>query len=75
MDYDINLIPPARLVFYDMLSIPWTVIKDKVPGASDAFTSPNGDYAIVVTGSWVLVYTIEADVLSRVPVQKINLLP
>ena len=33
MDFNVNLIPPAKLIFYDTLCLSWQYIKDRVPDA------------------------------------------
>jgi len=73
IDFNINLIPPAELVAYDTLHVKWTNIKDKVPRALDAYTSPNKDIAIILTSNELLIYLIKGDNLSDVPVKKISL--
>ncbi|HHW49270.1 MAG TPA: hypothetical protein GXX14_11745 [Clostridiaceae bacterium] len=73
IDFNINLIPPADLVAYDTLHVKWTNIKDKVPRALDAYTSPNKDIAVVLTGNELLVYLINGDNLSDTPVKKLSL--
>lgn len=73
MDYYINLIPPDKLVFYDSLHIAWRDIKDKIPGAVDAFTSPNKDIAVIVTRNKINVYTIKSGKLGEKPLKTISL--
>ncbi|HEX3028729.1 MAG TPA: hypothetical protein VHT34_05400 [Clostridia bacterium] len=72
-DYRINLIPPSTVVYYDTLSVPWTAIKDRVPEAIDAFTSPKKDIAIIRTSQKLLVYSIDNGILSASPLRKIKL--
>lgn len=72
-DFNINIIPSSELVFYDDLWIPWTQIKDRVPEAIDAYTSPNRDIAVIVTRDRVLVFEINKDSLGDNPIKKINL--
>ena len=72
VDFNINLIPPADMVAYDILHIPWTVIKDRVPRAIDAYTSPNKDLAIILTRNAILLYAIENGELTREPVNKLD---
>lgn len=69
VDFNINLIPPANMVAYDMLHVPWTNIKDKVPLAVDAYTSPNNDMAIVITRNKVMVFSINEGNLGEEPVR------
>lgn len=70
-DFNINIIPPSKIVFYDTLQVPWTVIKDRVPEAVDAYTSPNKDIAVVITNNRILIYEISNGGLSNVPIKKI----
>lgn len=72
-DYNINIIPPSKLVVYDELYIPWTYIKDKVPEAVDAYTSPNRDIVLVLTKNEIIVYGIQKDDIEKTPLQRINL--
>lgn len=72
-DFDLKIIPPANLVFYDTLVLSWHNIKDRVPDAQDAFTSPNKDIALVKTKNKLTVYTIDAEQLSENPLAEIDL--
>lgn len=72
-DYNINLIPPAELVAYDVLHLPWTYFKDKIPNAIDAYTSPNKDIAVVLTRDQLFIYAINAGGLAESPLKKIRL--
>lgn len=75
-DYRINLIPPSNLIFYDELTISWNNIKERIPDAIDAFTSPNKDLALVLSKkSKLLVYEINNGYLSLEPIQTICLKP
>lgn len=64
MDFSLNLIPPSNMVAYDILQVPWTEIKDRVPQAIDVYTSPNQDIAIVLTRNSILLYPIEGKSLA-----------
>lgn len=72
-DYSINIIPPSKLIFYDELYVPWTSIKDRVPGAVDAYVSPNKDIALVITKSEIIVYGVQHGQIEKTPLQKIDL--
>lgn len=72
-DFNINLIPPQKLVAFDDLCLQWTAIKDKVPEALDAYTSPNREIAIILTSSKLMVYSITNGHLSDASLQKIRL--
>ncbi|MCD4784200.1 MAG: hypothetical protein K8T10_10305 [Candidatus Eremiobacteraeota bacterium] len=54
--YDITLKPPAKLVSYDKLAPSWSVIKRNMPGALDAFSSPEGDILGVMTDKILYLY-------------------
>jgi len=73
LDYNVNLIPPAKLIFYDTLCLNWQNIKDRVPDAVDAFTSPNRDIALIIAKSKLYVYGISADLLESEPLAKIDI--
>lgn len=73
MDFNLNLIPPSDMVAYDMLQVPWTEMKDKLPQALDIYTSPNKDLAVVLTRNDILLYAIENKTLSADPLAKIPL--
>ncbi|WP_088187480.1 hypothetical protein [Desulfosporosinus sp. FKA] len=73
LDYNVNLIPPAKMVSYDTLCLSWQNIKDRVPDAMDAFTSPNRDIALIKTKAKLYVYGITNDQLGSEPLTKLNL--
>lgn len=73
VDYNINLIPPPNMVAYDMLHVPWTTIKDTVPQAIDAYTSPNSDIAVIITPTEIQLYGIEGGALSGKPLAKYSI--
>lgn len=70
VDFNLNLIPPANMVAYDILQIPWTQMKDKLPHAVDIYTSPNQDIAVVLTAGEILIYGIENKKLSDEPLAR-----
>lgn len=72
-DFDLKVIPPASLIFYDTLVLSWHHIKDRVPDAMDAFTSPNKDIALVKTKNKLLIYPIGAEQLAETPSAEIDL--
>lgn len=73
MEFDISFIPPANLIFYDTLYPSWQSIKDRVPNALDAFTSPNKDIAVVKTKSRLYIFGINGEQLNSVPLGEIAL--
>lgn len=72
-DFNLKVIPPANLIFYDNLAISWHNIKDRVPDAIDAFTSPNKNIALVKTKNKLTVYMIGAEQLAENPLAEIDL--
>ncbi|MBK5242806.1 hypothetical protein [Clostridium sp.] len=52
---DIKL--PTKITSYDSLCIEWDEIKQKIPQAKDAVSSPNDDMLAVLTPSKLLVFT------------------
>lgn len=73
MDYNIKYLPPANLVFYDALYPGWQSIKDRVPNALDAVTSPNKDIAVVKTKSKLYIFGINGEQLNSIPLGEIDL--
>lgn len=73
MEFDIKFLPPANLVFYDALYPGWQSIKDRVPNALDAFTSPNKDIAVVKTKSKLYIFGINGEQLNSIPLGEITL--
>jgi hypothetical protein len=65
LDFDLKIIPPNNLVFFDTLSLNWNRIKDRVPDALDAFTSPDKNIALVKTKNKIAVYAIGTEQLSE----------
>lgn len=72
-DFELKIIPPANLIFYDTLVLNWHKIKDRVPDAGDAFTSPNKDIVLVKTKNKLTVYPIGSEQLEENPLAEIDL--
>ncbi|MEG6522355.1 hypothetical protein [Desulfotomaculum sp. 1211_IL3151] len=72
-DFELKIIPPANLIFYDTLVLSWHNIKDRVPDAMDAFTSPNKDIALVKTKNKLTIYPIGAEKLAENPLAELEL--
>lgn len=70
VDFNLNLIPPANMVAYDILQVPWKEMKDKLPQALDIFTSPNKDMAIIIMQNQLLIYGIENKALTGEPLAR-----
>lgn len=73
VDFNINFLPPANLVFYDTMYPGWQSIKDRVPNALDAVTSPNKDFAVVKTKSKLYIFAINGEQLNSSPLGEIPL--
>lgn len=73
MDFNIKSIPPSNLVVYDELCLSWREIKERIPEAVDAYTSPNEDIAVIITGNAIWVYNISNRRLSEKLLKKIRL--
>lgn len=72
-DFDLKIIPPSNLIYYDTLVLSWHNIKDRVPDALDAFASPNRDVALVKTKNKIIVYQIVSEQLAETPLAEIDL--
>ncbi len=72
-DFDLKIIPPANLIFYDTLVLSWHHIKDRVPDAVDAFTSPNKDIALIKTKNKLIIYPIGGEQLAETPLAELDL--
>lgn len=72
-NFELSIIPPGNLIFYDTLVLNWLNIKDRVPDALDVFTSPNKDIALVKTKKKLMVYTIGAKQLAEYSLAEIAL--
>lgn len=73
MEFNINSMPPPNLVFYDTLYLSWQSIKDRVPNAVDAFTSPNKDIAVIKTPGKLYVFGISGEHLDSIPLGEMDL--
>ncbi len=73
MEFKIKFLPPANLVCYDALYPGWQSIKDRVPNALDAVTSPNRDIAVVKTKSRLYIFGINGEQLNSIPLGEIAL--
>jgi len=58
-DFNINMMVPQKLIFYDEMSIPWNDIKSRLPWITDAYMSPNKDIAILVSEDFLYIYPVQ----------------
>ena len=72
-DYLLNIKANKALVKYDTLIIPWKVLKGSIPMLSDAFISPKGSLAIIVTDKKLEIYRVSNGKLEQNPIKIIQL--
>ncbi|MBZ4666589.1 hypothetical protein [Mahella sp.] len=72
-DFTVGVMPGDKLVNYDDLCLSWNDIKEKVPSALDAYTSPNKDVLIALGNNFLSIYTIRDGVISSKPARKITI--
>ncbi len=58
-DFKISIDPNKKLINFNSLLVPWKILKGEVPFLSDAYTSPNGEIAVVRYKKYLSVYRIE----------------
>ncbi|GAA0178011.1 lipoprotein [Clostridium sediminicola] len=66
-DFTIPIIPSKDLVAHDNLYPSWNLIKEKVPEAVDAYSSPLENFIIVLTSKNILTYSVENGVIASEP--------
>lgn len=57
--FDINVSPVGTLVNYDALPVSWNKIKDIDSKAIDAFSSPSGNFIVVLNDKSINIYMIK----------------
>ena len=72
-DFNIGLMPEGKLLNYDKLHVTWDEVKERIPMALDAYTSPAKDILITVTGNFIMVYPIEDGQIAEKPIRKIGI--
>lgn len=72
-DFNLNLLPPQNMVKYDILQVPWKIIKDRIPLAVDAYTSPNKDLSLVFTRNRLSIYAINGNDISDMPLMQVSI--
>lgn len=73
IDYNINLLPPKKMINYDELNVPWNTIKSKIPEAVDGYIAPNNNIAIILTKNYIYIYGVNDKVLTDRPLKRIKL--
>ena len=72
-DFNISIEPNKKLINFNSLLVPWKILKGEVPFLSDAYTSPNGEIAIVRYKEYLSIYRIEDGHLQGSPLINIPL--
>lgn len=72
-NYKLSIKPNENLLKYDTLVVPWRVLKNEVPFMKDAYTSPDGNIAVIIIDGELLVYEIKDNKLSQEPVERFDL--
>lgn len=72
-DFNISIDPNKKLINFNSLLVPWKILKGEVPFLSDAYTSPNGEIALVRYKKYLSLYRIENGHLQGPPLINIPL--
>lgn len=64
-EFRINLIPTIDLIDQDSLSVSWDAIRTKLPGAIDAYTSPDKSILIVQNNNELLAFDLNDGIISN----------
>lgn len=72
-DFTIDSNLSTKLFVYDDLKFNWSTIREKVPNASDAVTSPNKEFTIILSPNKLFVYILNDNKLSDTPIKEVSL--
>lgn len=72
-DFNFSTKPNKKILNYDMLSIPWKVLKDSKPYIQDAFMAPNSKLALILEEDDLSIYEIKDNLLADKPIAVIDL--
>lgn len=64
-EYRVSLVPTIDIVENDTLSVPWESVKNKLPGAIDAYSSPDESMLIVQNSNELLAFDLENGIISN----------
>ena len=73
VEYSLGIKANDRLISHDILYIPWKSLKSELPFMEDAYMSPSGRIAIILSKEEILIYLVEDGKLSDEPLKKIPL--
>jgi hypothetical protein len=63
--YDIPIDPPKSLAGADELAVGWDAILDQVPDAQDAYSSPDGDFLVVLAPHYLSIFDLQQRTIGR----------
>lgn len=72
-DFFIPIVTPKTLVGYDSLYPNWSSIKERVPDAIDAFSSPKKNLLITMSNSILSVYSVNNNNIDLYPLAQVKL--
>lgn len=58
LNYDINVLPPSNIVYYDSLFMPVDEIESDIDGIKDVFSSPKKKLALIMTNDNLYIFNI-----------------
>lgn len=73
LDFNVTTPLSSKVVNYDDLKLPWSSVKNMNPDATDAYTSPNRDLALIIANNTLYIYTMTNGELSSIPAGKVQL--
>jgi hypothetical protein len=72
-DFSIPMVPSKELVSFDTLYPSWLSIKEKVPDAVDAYSSPIENFIVILTSKKILLYSMDKGILSNSPLSSFDI--
>lgn len=71
LPFDIDISPVGTLVNYDSLPVSWNKLKEIEPNANDAFSSPNGNFIVIMNDNSLKVYDLSNGDIDEKPLMTI----
>lgn len=72
-DFNIRAIPPMEMVSFDEQMLPYDLVSLVDRGLVDYFSSPNEEFIVALTSSYLIVYPIENGELVNVPSARLRI--
>lgn len=73
VDFRLSINPNKKILNYDTLLIPWKDLKGRFPFIEDAYTSPTGRIAIIISSNKLFIYELEDRNIKGSPLISIDL--